>query len=112
MIEFLQEYWFQLVIVIVSLASVVCSFIRRKSSGSMDEIKNMIADVLPGFINLAEASGVHGKSKLMFVIDSVMKRIKGYTSEKDEQFWMSYIRDQVENILSTPQKKGVQDEKI
>ena len=112
MIDFLKTYWSEIVIILSSLASVLVCSIRRKPSTVADEIKCMISEVLPGFINLAEISGVKGTAKLMFVIDSVMKRIKAYTSSKDEQYWMSYIRDQVESMLSTPQKKGVQDEKI
>lgn len=112
MIDFLKNYWFELLIIVITIVSVVVAAIRKKPSTASEQVKNMIAEVLPGFINLAEASGVKGTAKLLFVIDSVMKRIKAYTSSKDEQYWMSYIKSQVESMLSTPQKKGVQDEKI
>lgn len=107
MIKFLQSYWFELVIIALSVASFIVVWYRSSKLKDSEAVKSLIAEVLPGFINLAEASGVCGTSKLMFVIDSVMKRIKCYVSGKDEQYWMSYIREKVENILSTPQKKEV-----
>lgn len=103
---FIKSYWFELVIVALSVASFIITWIRSGKFRSVDAVKNMIAEYAPGFINLAEASGVSGQAKLMFVIDSLMKRIRQYVSSKDEQYWMSYIREQVECILSTPQKKG------
>lgn len=105
--EFLTTYWFELVLVVLTVVSCVISIIRKKPSKAVDDVKLIISEVLPGFINLAEMSGVCGKAKLMFVVDSVMKRIKAYVSSKDEQYWMTYISEQVENILSTPQKKEV-----
>ena len=106
MIQFLQTYWFELALIILTVVSTVVAIIRKKPSKSEAEIKNLIAELVPGFINLAEATAVCGKTKLMFVIDSIMKRIKCYVSSKDEQYWITYISEQVENILSTPQKKG------
>lgn len=108
MINFLKSYWFELVIIALSVASFIVVWYRSSKLKDSEAVKSMIAEVLPGFINLAEASGVCGASKLMFVIDSVMKRIKSYVSGKDEQYWMAYIREKVENILSTPQKKEVE----
>ena len=109
MISLLKTYWFELVMVFLSIISFVIVLIRSMKNKDSEEIKNMISEVLPGFINLAEASGVCGSAKLMFVVDSVLKRIKRYTSTKDEQYWMSFIRERVENILSTPQKKEVKE---
>ena len=103
---FIKSYWFELVIIVLSVASFIITWIRSGKFKSVDAVKNMISEYAPGFINLAEASGVSGQAKLMFVIDSLMKRIRQYVSSKDEQYWMSYIREQVEYILSTPQKKG------
>lgn len=105
--QFLTTYWFELVLIGLTVVSCVVSIIRKKPSKSSEDVKLMISEVLPGFINLAEMSGVCGKAKLMFVVDSVMKRIKAYISSKDEQYWLTYISEQIENILSTPQKKEV-----
>ena len=105
--EFLTTYWFELVLIVLTVVSCVVSIIRKKPSKTNEDVKLMISEVLPGFINLAEASGVCGKAKLMFVVESILKRIRKYVSEKDTSYWMTYIQEQVENILSTPQKKEV-----
>lgn len=105
--EFLTTYWFELVLIVITVVSCVVSIIRKKPSKTNEDVKLMIAEVLPGFINLAEASGVCGKAKLMFVVESILKRIRKYVSGKDTSYWMTYIQEQVENILSTPQKKEV-----
>lgn len=111
MISFLQAYWVEIIIVVLSFVSVIFSVIRFKPSKAADDVKLMIAEVLPGFINLAELSGVHGKAKLLFVVESIMKRIRKYISSRDSTYWMEYITEQIENILSTPQKKEVNYEK-
>lgn len=106
--EIISNYWLELVIVLISIISVVVGCIRMKPSKAVDQVKNLISEVLPGFINLAEISGCHGKAKLLFVVESILKRIRKYISKEDEDYWMQYITDQVEAILSTPQKKEVQ----
>ena len=94
MIDFLKSYWVEIIIVVLSLVSVIVSVIRSKPSKASNDVKLMISEVLPGFINLAELSGVHGKAKLLFVVESIMKRIRKYISEKDASYWMTYITEQ------------------
>lgn len=104
--EFILNYWQYLVIILVDLIGLVFILLRKKQSITEASIKEMIADVVPGYINLAEASGSTGRTKLCLVVDLVLKRIQKYISKSDEQFWISYIHDVIEAILSTPQKKG------
>lgn len=112
MIEFLHNYWYVITAVIADLVTFIIVMLIRKNKISSDAVRSMIADVVPDYIRLAEVSASQGKTKFYMVVDLVYKRIKKYTSSKDESFWLSYIGEVIENILDTPQKKGdLTDEK-
>lgn len=107
MIDFLIQYWPYFGVAIVELISLmVFIVVYRKRGISVDTIRLMIDEKIPYFINLAEASGVPGVEKLGFVIVACLKLVKKYVSNADEGYWISYIKEQVEACLSTPQKKG------
>lgn len=78
---------------------------RGKKAVSSDSIKLLIDENLPGSIILAEQSELDGPYKLGFVIDVILRRIRKYIKKSDDTYWISYIKDKVEAILSTPQKK-------
>ena len=107
MIEFLSQYWPYFAVGGIELVALVISlFILRKKGNTSDLVKVMIDEKIPYFIQVAEASGVPGADKLGFVIVACLKIIKKYVSSADESYWISYIKEQVEACLSTPQKKG------
>lgn len=105
--EFILQYWHYFVIGGLELISMIVAFVLlRKKRVSSDLVKVMIDEKIPYFIRVAEASGVPGVEKLGFVIVACLKLIKKYVSNADESYWISYIKEQVEACLSTPQKKG------
>ena len=106
-IDFLSAYWPILLVAFIDVVSIIVSaFLLRRKSISNDAIKNLINEKVLVYVKLAEASGCCGQVKLMFVITSVLKIIKKFIKSSDEDFWSSYISEQVEAVLSTPQKKG------
>lgn len=91
---------------VIELVFVVISFFRKKRLNNEDFVTSRIDSILPGYINLAEASDCDGSTKLSFVVDCVLKNIKRFISKKDEKHFISLIIEKTEAILSTPQKKG------
>ena len=91
--------------VLVGVIVLIFSF-RKKKLNESDRIEVLIDSVLPGYITLAEASESYGSSKLSLVVELVMKKISRYILKKDVHVYRSMIIEKVENILSTPQKKG------
>lgn len=106
MIDFIIQYWPTLAIAAIEIVSIILVIIIGKKKGiSTDAIKVIIANKIPSLVSLAEASGSTGKEKLGFVVMSCLALVKKYVSNCDESFWIEYIIEQVEAILSTPQKK-------
>lgn len=103
--EFFIQYWHIIVVVVADIVGLVIALCLRKRKITPDAIKNIIASCLPYYINLAEVSCRDGRTKLCFVVDEVLSRIKRYVSSIDEQYWITYIQECVEKILTTPQKK-------
>ena len=107
MMDFIMQYWPYCIVGGLELISMIVAFVLlRKKRVSSDLVKVMIDEKIPYFIQVAEASGVPGVEKLGFVIVACLKIIKKYVSGADEGYWISYIKEQVEACLSTPQKKG------
>ena len=89
--EFLLTYWYVIAAVIADIITFIVVLLIRKNKISSDAVRSMIAEVVPDYIRLAEASASQGKTKFYLVVDLVYKRIKKYTSSKDESFWLAYI---------------------
>lgn len=106
-LEFLKTNYQLLVVGLVAIIEIVVFFLKKKPAMNYDDhIKSRIEEVLPSFIKLAETSKSKGSEKLAFVVDLTMKKIRSLRSSKDDVYWMDYIIYRVEDILSTPQKKG------
>lgn len=108
MIEFFESHQGLLPVIVGLVLDIVLTIlclIFRKKGKTKDYVINLIDEVLPGFICLAEESGCDGISKLSMVIDLVLKRIKKFIVKDDFHFYKSLIIEKVEAILSTPQKK-------
>lgn len=110
MIQFLQNYWMYLAGGLVVVAEVIIFFLKKKPSVNYDDhIKSLIDGAICYYIKLAEMTKASGSEKLVFVVSSLLTRIKKFfdSSEYDEAYWRSYIVEKVEAILTTPQKKGL-----
>lgn len=106
--DFLFNYWREILEVIVILISLIICCIRKKPVKVVDTIKEIIVRVLPAFIVQAEASGLKGADKLELVLSLVKGFLKemSYGDDVISQY-LAFTKEQVELILTTPQKKGV-----
>lgn len=106
LIEFLSFYWREIFDLAVLFISVVLCLIRKRPVvNEMDTIKNDILGVLPVLINSVEkpGEGAQKKSTVMNLVAAYVK--KKYKIDLDGSL-ISYIDNVIENILSTPKKKG------
>lgn len=107
MIEFIENHYLLLIAAVgfvVEVIVLIRSF-RKGKVNQEDFIENIIDKVLPGYINLAEASGADGVEKLALVVKLAIEQIKRYITSGSEEFYRKLIIQKVEAILSTPQKK-------
>ena len=105
--EFLFENWRIILEACLVVTSAIIFCLRKKPVKVVDSIKQDILQLLPGCINAAEMQkDLSGSDKLEFALSLVLGVLKehGYGDDVVSQY-LSFIRSQVEVILSTPQKK-------
>lgn len=108
MVNFLLMYWRILVLVALIVINIIISLVRKPKV--LNTIIDTINQYVPTAINEAErAIGEgNGASKLNYAINNVLNylefrfNISGYALER----YKKYIAIEIENVLSTPQKKG------
>lgn len=111
MIDFLYAHWKAIVLLIVALIEVIASFvviIKLPKNKVLTAFKEIVIR-LPEFVNEAESLMVGANRKKMFVIKrcfSVLASFTGFSDEKIEKLYFDDISKLIEDILSTPQKKG------
>ena len=106
-INFIKENWKLILEVLLLLVSVIMFLVRKKPVKVVDTLKETIVRILPALIVLAEKQdGLKGSDKLKFVLDELKKVLTdlGYGDEILSQY-LPFAAEQVEVILSTPQKK-------
>lgn len=105
-IDFIKSYYREIIDIILVIISVVFFIIRKKPIKVVDTIREVICRVLPGAICSAEGQDLKGDAKRVFAL-SIVKEIiieLGYAWSDDYE---KFAGDQLEIILSTPSKKGV-----
>lgn len=116
-IDFIKNYWFLILPGVEILCTLLILLIRKKPVKVVDTLKEVIVRVLPALIVSAEnykvvLDGVEhslsGKDKLSFVLRELAKVLKelNYGDDVIAQY-LPFATEQVELILSTPQKKGI-----
>lgn len=107
-LEFCGQNWQFLVCVLVAVFEAIVLFIRTKKSKLL--LFQDIVSSLPSFIKDAEEVGESGENKLLYVLDRAIALLEVHTGQKRSVLLKAYsdlIIDKVEEILSTPQKKGI-----
>ena len=106
-IDFLTNYWRIIIEVCICIASFVFCLLRKKPVKVVDTLKETIVRVLPSLICLAEQTDLKGSDKLAFVLSRLSEVLVelGYGDDVLKQY-LPFASEQVELILSTPQKKG------
>lgn len=110
-INFIKAYWREILEVIAILISIVICCIKKKPVKVVDTLKEVIVRLLPGVILLAEKTELKGDDKLKFALDQLQEILREMKYDADIiSQYLPFAVDQVELILSTPQKKGVRHE--
>lgn len=107
--QFLIDNWQIFVEVFLLVSSTVLFIVRKKPVKVVDTLKETIVRLLPALINTAERmEGLKGEAKLKAVIDELVLILKelGYGDDIIVQY-LAFAKEQVEVILTTPQKKGI-----
>lgn len=105
--NFIKENWKLILECAVLLVSVIMFLVRKKPVKVVDTLKETIVRILPALIVMAEnQDGLKGADKLKFVLDELKKVLTelGYSGDVLSQY-LPFAAEQVEVILSTPQKK-------
>lgn len=104
-LDFIFDYWREIVSTVAVIASIVIMCIRKKPViNEMDNIILKVLEKLPEFINSAETfKGADVKKAL--VLESVKKFVKDQFSVNLPDTYLESIGCMIEAILSTPQKK-------
>lgn len=100
-IDFFIEIGFLICVILITLL--------RKKVKIVDDIYTMVLTVLPGYIAYAEKLYLDGRSKYGYVFNKCIEFLVLLTNESSEEIIKKYatkIDVAIENILSTPQKKG------
>ena len=109
--QFLITNWQLLASALLFVISFVIGLITRRKKGYTfsDILLGLIAEQLPQWISLAEASGGTGEQKKVAVLNSALnyasKTLGRKLSEEETSFLISQASEQIEKILGTPQKK-------
>lgn len=109
--QFLITNWQLLASALLFVISFVIGLITRRKKGYTfsDILLGLIAEQLPQWISLAEASGGTGEQKKVAVLNDALnyasKTLGRKLSEEETSFLISQASEQIEKILGTPQKK-------
>lgn len=104
MIEFVKTYYREIIDFILVITSLVLFIVRKRPVKVIDTLKEVILRLLPYCINTAE--GKHGDDKKTFALDLLNQLLleMGYDFLPE---YKKFASEQLEVILSTPQKKGI-----
>ena len=117
--EFLLNNWYYLLIGVLAVASFIVSFIlnmkKSKSANIMDSIKEALLENIPFWATISEgfATGQAKKDNVITLGVALVSRMLGRKLSADENdYFIAFIGEQLEKILSTPQKKMIAELKV
>lgn len=110
-IHILKNNWELIVSVLLFILSFILQLIKKKPVKVIDTVKQIILSYAPMAIRLAEQMyGLdHGDEKFKYayqVICDAVGQIVGIQPRKVPDMYDAYIKDVIEDVLNTPQKKG------
>lgn len=109
--QFVIQNWQLLASALLFVISFIIGVITKRKKGYTfsDILLGLIAEQLPQWISLAEASGGTGEQKKVEVLNSALnyasKTLGRKLSEEETSFIIAQASEQIEKILGTPQKK-------
>ena len=110
--EFLISNWQLLASAILFLIAVIAGIISkvRKGYNLSDLVLGLITEELPEWINIVEGSGTGEQKKvkvLNYALSFASKKMGRQLKEEEVSLITTYVTEQIEKILSTPQKKNI-----
>lgn len=104
--DFIITNWKILLIAVLIVIDIILTIVFKKTK-TTDNVLTFIMSIIPGLINKVEVPG-NGENKLLAVITFCLSMLKDKFGMTDEQAqaYVPVIRNFIEKILSTPQKKG------
>ena len=109
MIDFLFQHWIELLYVVIATASLVVALVKKTKLVTEDTIFEQLIRVLPKMIIGAEKTGLKGIDKKDIVVNVALDWLVNMTGKTRVDLAALYskrIEDAIEDILSTPEKKG------
>lgn len=103
-LDFLKTYYREIIEIILVITSFVLFVARKRPIKVIDTIKEVILRLLPYCINKAEVCNGDDKKTFALSLLAELLRDLGYDLLPDYE---KFAGEQLEIILSTPQKKGM-----
>lgn len=110
--EFLLKNWYYLILATIAVAgfivSLVLSLKRNKNANVFDSVKEALLENIPFWAVLSEglASGEAKKDNVLTLGIALVNKLFGRKLTADETaYFSSFISEQLEKVLSAPQKK-------
>lgn len=105
-LDFIKTYYKEIIVIGCNLIVLIVYLLRRKNSVNLiDSIKKDILEILPSLISKVEVPG-RGPDKLNAVLEATLSYLRKVYKLKDPVILTDYIKESIEEILSTPSKKG------
>lgn len=107
MIQFLQDYWFVVVSLVLALAELLILILKKNKVSVVDTAFQGVLEKLPLVINFAEylfGSG-NGEKKKEWCLNFLIDFYKSLGGKDQDEYVKVLICDALEQVLSTPQKK-------
>lgn len=110
--EFLIKNWYYIVLACAAIASFLLSVIsvkkRNGKTNFLDTIKEAILENVPYWIIISEslASGEDKRNNVISLGVALAQKLLGRSLTADENnYFVAFITEQLEKVLSAPQKK-------
>ena len=110
--QFFIQNWQLIASAVLFIIATTIGITRSKKKGMsfMDALHAELCEALPIFISCAEGKGT-GEQKRVYVLNEglnyLAKKIGRPLTQTESDLAISYMTEQIENILATPQKKGI-----
>ena len=111
MLEFLKQNWYSLIVVALAIGAFLIALVKAmKSKGSniFDTVKEALLESIPTWAVISEelASGEDKKANVIALGIALASKMLGRKLNADESsYFISFITEQLEKILTAPQKK-------
>lgn len=107
--DFIVQNWYYLILCLIGLVNMIIILCKKNKIIQEDTIFTKLLEVLPIMIRKAEETGCPGDEKFGLVVTLAINWLCEHTGKKRADIIDEYatrIGSAIENILSTPEKKG------